>query len=297
MTTDPHLGAPAARAAGGVMHRTSKKGKPRILVVHRPKYDDWSLPKGHLDFGESYQSAALREVEEETGMKASLGPEIGSVGYRVGRGPKAVRYWLMDYENGRFRTNSEVDEARWLSPSKAETIVSYQRDARVISRAKEMLADPKSATIHLVRHAYAGTRSRWKGQDSRRPLSQRGEVQARRLTNRLLTEPVTSVRSSPYLRCHQTVRGYAALIDHVVLHETSLGEGAPPEETISFFRELHGEAAVLCTHGDVVSGVIGNLMAEGVEFDQEGTWEKGSTWYLDLKRGRVTGGRYHRIPN
>lgn len=297
MNKNAPFGSPVARAAGAVLHRPSKKGKLRVLVVHRPKYDDWSLPKGHLDFGESYQAAAKREVEEETGMTGTTGTEIGSVGYVVGRGSKVVRYWLMDYTDGTFRANSETDEAKWLSPRKAMDLVSYERDARVIARASQLLSDPDSATVHLVRHAYAGTRNRWKGDDTRRPLSQRGEVQARRLTTRLLATPVTSVHSSPYLRCHQTVRGFAAHIDHVIVHEASLRENTPPEETIAFLRTLQGEAAVVSTHGDVVASVMGQLAAEGVEFEHELEWKKGSTWELDLRRGRVRGGRYLPIPN
>jgi 8-oxo-dGTP diphosphatase len=104
-----------------------------VLVIHRPKYDDWSLPKGKLDDGESWEDAALREVEEETGLRCSLGPELGATSYRDSRGrPKVVRYWLMRPEGGEFEPTDEVDEIAWLSPEEAAERLSYNRDREVL---------------------------------------------------------------------------------------------------------------------------------------------------------------------
>src|ERR671915_638074 len=130
----PHLdptGEPQIRAAGGVVIR-SGSGGPEVAVIHRPKYADWTLPKGKLDDGESFEQAALREVEEETGMRAKLGPELSSVSYRDRKGrSKVVRYWLMRALDGEFRPGSEVDEVRWLSPKDAETLLSYEHEAEL----------------------------------------------------------------------------------------------------------------------------------------------------------------------
>jgi len=103
-----------------------------ILLIHRPKYDDWSLPKGKLDGGESSEAAALREVEEETGMRCALGSELPPVTYtdRHGRA-KVVRYWAMEPVGGRFAPNPEVDEVRWITPEGAGALLSYARDRRV----------------------------------------------------------------------------------------------------------------------------------------------------------------------
>ena len=117
------------RAAGGVVVRDG-----RIAVIHRPKYDDWTLPKGKLDPGESWEEAALREVEEETGFSCRLGREVGSFEYSDSRGrPKLARFWEMEVDSGEFRPNREVDELRWLGPDEAIALLSYERDRRLLA--------------------------------------------------------------------------------------------------------------------------------------------------------------------
>lgn len=118
-------------AAGGVVVRDGK-----VLLVHRPRYDDWTLPKGKLDEGESFADAALREVEEETGVRCTLGRELPSTMYIVGTRPKVVRYWLMTPETQRpFEPNRETDELRWLSRDEAMSLLSYDRDRDVLAAA------------------------------------------------------------------------------------------------------------------------------------------------------------------
>jgi 8-oxo-dGTP diphosphatase len=121
------------RAAGGVVWRRNKDGDLEVLLVHRPKYHDWSLPKGKLDEGESWEEAALREVEEETGFQVALADELPSTDYhdRFGR-PKHVRYWVMDVRGGEFEPNREVDEVRWLPVAAAAEALSYARDRDVL---------------------------------------------------------------------------------------------------------------------------------------------------------------------
>ena len=115
-------------AAGGVIRRGD-----RIAVVHRPKYDDWTLPKGKLDPGEGFEQAALREVEEETGLRCELGPELDSTSYRDGKGrTKLVRYWEMTPVGGEFAPTDEVDELRWVTPDEARRLLSYDRDRELV---------------------------------------------------------------------------------------------------------------------------------------------------------------------
>jgi 8-oxo-dGTP diphosphatase len=115
---------PEVRAAGGVVRRDG-----RIAVVHRPRYDDWSLPKGKLDPGETWEEAALREVREETGLECALGAELSSTRYHDRKGrSKLVRYWLMEPVGGEFAPNDETDELRWLTPAEAAALLTYPRD-------------------------------------------------------------------------------------------------------------------------------------------------------------------------
>jgi 8-oxo-dGTP pyrophosphatase MutT (NUDIX family) len=126
---------PEVRAAGGVLLRSGPNGT-EVAVIHRPKYGDWSLPKGKLDGDESFEQAALREVEEETGMRAELGPQLSSVSYRDRKGrTKLVRYWTMSVQGGEFSPGPEVDELRWLEPDAARELLSYEHDAELVREA------------------------------------------------------------------------------------------------------------------------------------------------------------------
>lgn len=116
-------------AAGGVVRRTEPGAGTEILVVHRPRYDDWTFPKGKRDPGETDEACARREIEEETGLRCTLGRELPSTRYTDHRGrPKVVRYWLAGVEGGRFAPNDEVDEVRWLPPAAAAVLMTYERD-------------------------------------------------------------------------------------------------------------------------------------------------------------------------
>jgi 8-oxo-dGTP pyrophosphatase MutT (NUDIX family) len=119
-------------AAGGVLVRETEDG-PEVAVVHRPRYDDWSLPKGKLRAGEAWESAALREVEEETGIRGDLAEELSPAHYRDRKGRrKLVRWWLMRPLEGEFTPNDEVDELRWLPPDEAAGLLDYEHDRELV---------------------------------------------------------------------------------------------------------------------------------------------------------------------
>jgi 8-oxo-dGTP diphosphatase len=118
-------------AAGGVVVRDG-----RVALIHRPKYDDWTLPKGKLEPGEDYEEAALREVREETGLHCTLGRELPSTSYEDHKGrSKIVRYWLMEPQSGEFSPNDEVDELRWLDRDEASALLSHDRDRELLAAA------------------------------------------------------------------------------------------------------------------------------------------------------------------
>jgi 8-oxo-dGTP diphosphatase len=129
MTIDPD--AAEVKASGGVVVRDGE-----VALVHRPRYDDWSFPKGKLDPGESWEECALREVQEEIGLRCRLGDELPPTSYRDNKGrAKVVRYWRMEPLDGEFVPSDEVDEVRWLAPADAEALLSHEHDRELLREA------------------------------------------------------------------------------------------------------------------------------------------------------------------
>jgi 8-oxo-dGTP diphosphatase len=128
---------PEVVAAGGVVTRpaTSGPGGIEVLVVHRPRYDDWTFPKGKLEQGETLEECAVREVREETGIEVELANPIGTIDYEDRkRRPKRVHYWAMSVIDGAFVANEEVDELRWLTPVEARALLTFAHDAELLDR-------------------------------------------------------------------------------------------------------------------------------------------------------------------
>ncbi len=127
-------------AAGGVIWRVNDSNDIEILLIHRPRHDDWSLPKGKLEHRETARRGAVREVREETGIRCDLGPELPETLYRDRNGrDKRVRYWAMQGISGRFKPNREVDGVRWATLAEAAQLLSYDHDLPVIAALSELL--------------------------------------------------------------------------------------------------------------------------------------------------------------
>ncbi len=141
--SDAELGGFDVLAAGGVVWRqASSRSGIEVLVVHRPRYDDWTLPKGKVDPGESLEECALREVSEETGLGCRLGPVLRDVTYVDHKGrTKLARYWAMTAVEGAFSPNDEVDQIRWLAPTQASRLLTYEHDRPVVDELHRRLAE------------------------------------------------------------------------------------------------------------------------------------------------------------
>jgi 8-oxo-(d)GTP phosphatase len=256
------------RAAGGVLWRptSDNDGQVEVAVIHRPRYDDWSLPKGKLAPGESTIDGAVREVLEETGFRVRVGRPLGEVRYTKSSGgsvrPKVVRYWAMEAEGGSFSPGREVDELRWLDIDSARKLLTRELDVKVLDR---FVRGPKlSGYVILLRHGRAGERSNWEGDDRRRPLDELGMQQAEELVRPLSRFEVEEIISADFDRCNQTVLPLSEAIGVPIREEelfSELGYPAHEEEAIHLVRKL-GESlstTVVCSQGDVIPDLLQRL--------------------------------------
>ena len=265
-----------------------------MALVHRPRYDDWSFPKGKLDDGEDEATAALREVEEETGLRCHLGPIVGTVTYNDRRGrPKVVRYFQMDADGGAFAPNPEVDELRWVPVEDAARLLSYAHDRRLLRR---VLGGTPAYALYVVRHAKAGIRAAWTGPDQERPLTRRGRKQARRLVERFQGLEIERILSSPFLRCVQTVEPLGEARGLPVEVAPELREGANVDELLWALASFSDRPTVVCGHGTEIEAMIDRLERDGATIEGARGIAKGSVWVLDRDDGRVVAAHYLPAP-
>jgi 8-oxo-(d)GTP phosphatase len=279
-------------AAGAVLWRSSDdENEPEVAVIHRPRYDDWSLPKGKVDVGESEPVTAVREVREETGYSAHLGRRLTSISYPVEKqGIKKVRYWAARIVGGAFAPNDEVDELKWLPVSAALKQVQYAHDRKVLRRFAKIAPDTK--TILIVRHATAGNKSRYKGDDRLRPLDKRGRAQAESLVGVLLAFGADTLYAADRTRCHQTLEPLAEELGVCIHNEPLLTEEAYAHDRKAARRRILEIAdadgtPVICTQGKVIPDLIEWWCdRDGVRPDKSRN-RKGSTWVMSLLRGTL----------
>ncbi|HHU38917.1 MAG TPA: NUDIX hydrolase [Propionibacterium sp.] len=194
-------------AAGTVTVRERPGKEPHILLVHRPAYNDWTLPKGRLDPDEYEAVAAVRETWEETGVKVVLREPLGAISYPVGGGTKVVHYWRAEpLEANKRKPDKEVDKVAWLTPENALARMTYDDEKHVVRRALEF--GPTSAFL-VVRHSKAMDRKNWSGRDQARPITARGRKQAKRLIPLFEAFGIKALASSTSTRSMQTLQPYA----------------------------------------------------------------------------------------
>jgi 8-oxo-(d)GTP phosphatase len=278
-------------ASGGLIACPSPDG-PRILVVHRPRYDDWTFPKGKNEVGEESIEAAIREVTEETGQRPLLISTVGETSYPVNGAKKIVQWYGMRVQEPMpFTPNPEVDEIRWVTTDEAPALLTYDHDRKLLARV-DVEALLTTGTLYLVRHGAAGDRQTWTGDDRARPLSGKGEAQAGGLANTLKERPIEAIFSSPYARCVQTVRPLADAKGLEIVEHPALAEGEGGKATRDLLKELAGRNAVLCSHGDVIPAVINWMAEKGMTLKSDFDFKKGSTWEIDVRAGVFHKARY-----
>jgi 8-oxo-dGTP diphosphatase len=248
------------RAAGAVVLRKGEE----VLLVHRPRYDDWSFPKGKVDRGEHITTAAVREVGEETGLHVRLGVPLGNQRYPVKVGMKTVHYWVgrvvtHDDVSG-YEVNHEIDDVRWVPVEKSWKKLTYDYDRVTLTEA--MSRRRKTHALVVLRHSKSRSRKAWRRDDRLRPLLAIGMRQTRRLSPVLAAYDVTSIASSSSVRCVQSVAPYAEASGWTLMAYDGLSEeGATDASVLEVVDELlhRGESSVLCTHRPVLPTVFDAL--------------------------------------
>jgi 8-oxo-dGTP diphosphatase len=266
-----------------------------VLLVHRKKYDDWSLPKGKQETGEPLPITAVREVDEEGGARLVLGRRLGSVRYHVSGRPKRVHYWsarVSDIDEEAV-PNAEVDQVAWLPVEQARQRASYAHDHGVLDDFARLPAG--TVPLILLRHAKALPKSGWKHDDAIRPLDDTGQADAVALASLLgCFAPAARVISSDTVRCMETVRPYAELIGAQVRAEVSLEPSRTDSgESIALIADavVAGDPTVLCAHRENLPGLLAAasdmLGAAAIADDRDGPLPTGGFWVLHTADGAL----------
>jgi 8-oxo-dGTP diphosphatase len=285
------------RAAGAVVWRPAPGG-PQIALVHRPKYGDWTLPKGKIEPGEHVLMTAVREVAEETGQRITLGRRLSQSRYEVDGRPKRVDYWVARGQEpaAPFVPNHEVDELAWLSVGDAADQLSYERDVVVLG---EFAGGPaQTVPCILLRHASAGSRSSWGGADLARPLDARGATDADALARLLRCFGADLVQSSAAERCVATVRPFAALTGTKIEIEPlfTVGARAAPDAVALRAAALATEdrSVVICAHRENLPMLLAAACARlGSSPPAGSALRKGRFWVLHVADGTLAAVERH----
>jgi 8-oxo-dGTP pyrophosphatase MutT (NUDIX family)/phosphohistidine phosphatase SixA len=262
-----HPGEPVAVTAAGALPWRLNKDTLEVLLIHRPRYDDWSWPKGKIDDGETIPECAIREVFEEVGLTAALGIPLPAIHYHVASGLKVVHYWAVKVNGDRLVPDGkEVDSVMWCTPEKAARLLSNPSDVEPLNYLRDAheRGDLNTWPLLVVRHAKAKPRSSWSKAEGERPLAATGMRQAQAVGRLLQAWKPPRVVTSPWLRCVATVAPYAkatgakvklaeALTEH--RHERS------PKKTAAVIEALleRQRAVAVCTHRPALPTVFGQL--------------------------------------
>ena len=295
-------GSRLIRAAGGVAWRPGPDGRPQVLLVHRRKYDDWSLPKGKIEPGEPLPVTAVREVLEEGGARLALGRRLASVRYNVGGRPKRVHYWAARVLSidSRAIPNAEVDQVTWLPADRAVEKVSYPHDHGVL--ADFAARPPQTFPLILLRHAKALPKAGWKRADADRPLDDSGRYAAKALAD-LLTcfSPSFQLITSPAVRCTETLRPLSELTGDPVReeptlyvhHEPAAGEADPGTVNAALIRAAieSGKPTVVCAHRENMAALREAVLAALTGYSSGEQASGGGAPSGRAPGGRASGGR------
>jgi 8-oxo-dGTP diphosphatase len=280
------------QAAGAVLWRYSASKKLEIALVHRPRYDDWSLPKGKVEEKESHIACAFREVLEETGYTPVFGPEIGQATYKVEEGKKLVRYWSARAADAPPTPvdKNEIDEVLWLEVKDARKKLTLDDDREIVDFFIDFGVD--TTPLVLLRHAKALKRSDWDGEDSDRPLDNLGQLQAKRLLPQFYPYNISEIHSSDAYRCMQTVEDLSRTLQLNCIVGLDLSEDVyskDKEAALEYVSTLmnKNKNVMICSHNPILPKVLKNLVGKKYFKELDSKLEPAEAWVVHHRDGEV----------
>ncbi|NUQ88774.1 MAG: NUDIX hydrolase [Glycomyces artemisiae] len=291
---------PEILAAGAVLWRPGEDGRPELALIHRPKYGDWTFPKGKLKRGEHLLAAAQREVFEETGIRPVLGRPLAPSFYDKEGRLKRVDYWCATPASDGEAVDEavdprEVDDLEWIPLDRVADRLTYERDQPVLEDFSREIAR-ETVPIVFVRHAIAMSKADWFDQDELRPLNQRGRERAQQLEVLLAAFPAGAAYSSSSARCLETLLPYCAAEGVAVtgLPEFTIGTLKPAKATARLDEIIEsGRPAVVCGHGEHIDEMIAYTSGRLGTTVPVGPLEKGEFVVFHTAGGRIVATEHH----
>jgi len=271
------------QAAGAVVWR-NQNGQTEIAIIHRPKYDDWSFPKGKAEIGESLIACAHREVLEETNIQTEFGAFLGDVEYLTPDGKKRVSFWAAKAINQiDFNPNSEVDQLSWVNVKKVKELLALDTDKKILAQFVKL--DFNTKPFILLRHAKAITRDEWQGDDDDRPLDSLGRNQANRLLALYQVYNLEQIHTSDAVRCYDTVNPIAKGLGIKLEVTGKLSESTykkDKEKAFDYAKDLIKEDAriLLCSHNPILPRMLNKLTKKSDVDADEGKLSPADAWVI-----------------
>ena len=282
------------RAAGALLWRETQERAIEIALIHRPRYDDWTLPKGKIEEGETALQCAYRELVEETGIKASFTRQLGSIDYVENGEAKRVIFWAAHcaLNASTFIANEEVDQLRWLPSEEAIELSTYQSDREMIANFQSQ--EQRTDTLIILRHAKALERGDWDEPDSQRTLNEVGFDQAQLLIKHLEPFAIDEVYTSDYTRCVQTVTPLAHARGLSITAVPSLNEQTfeeDPSRAVAFANALKQDEKniVICSHNPVIPTMLRGILNTKLKNKDLIKLEPGDAWIVHRIKGEIVG--------
>jgi 8-oxo-dGTP diphosphatase len=271
-------------AAGAVLWRKGEKKKIEVLIIHRPKYDDWTFPKGKAEIGEPLIACAYREVLEETNIETAFGPYLGEVEYLTNDGKKKVSFWSAKViKEKEFNSNAEVDQLKWVEVTKVKELLTLDTDRKILEQFLRI--EPDTKPLVLLRHAKAVTRDEWQGEDDDRPLDSYGQNQAKRLLAMYQVFNLEQIHSSDAVRCYDTVVAIAKSLNIKLEVTGKLSESTfkkDKEKAFDYAKDLMklNESVLLCSHNPILPKMLNKLTKKSEVDADEGKLLPADGWVI-----------------